>query len=176
MNATRTSLIAAVMAVIAAFVPSPGSSAFAQDAIDTTKIVRLPNSKELFAFPQSTSYTVSLSVPEALTVLSTLLVSDKWQPYQQAFASQSKTADLAIVTFKRDRELLSVMIAPAPAQNNATSVSYTGLVPGHDLPFPILATAIKYDPTRPYLSCLSFTRMRRRCTCHSRRPRKDRRR
>lgn len=136
---------------------SASSPAFAQEAIDTTRIARIAGSKELFAFPQSTSYTTSLSVPEALTALSTLLVSDKWQPYEQAFASRTSGTDLAIVQFKKDRQLLSVMITPAPAQNNATSVSYTGLVTGHDLPFPKSVGAIKYDPTRPYLSCQSAT-------------------
>lgn len=143
------------MIIISVFVLSAGSRAFAQEAIDTTKIVRLPNSKELFAFPQSTSYTTPLSVPEALTAISTLLVNDKWQSYEQAFASQSTPPNLAIVNFKRAHELLSVMITPAPAQNNATAVSYTGLVPGYDLPFPTNASAIKYDPTRPYLNCVS---------------------
>lgn len=155
MKATRSAIASAFAFFLTLFVFAASPPAFAQDAIDTTKIARLPNSKELFAFPQSTSYTTSLSVPEALTALSTLLVNEKWQPYEQAFASQSTTANLAIVNFKKDRELLSVMITPAPAQNNATGVSYTALVPGHDLPFPNNASAIKYDPTRPYLSCLS---------------------
>ncbi|MBL8566046.1 MAG: hypothetical protein JNM89_10040 [Hyphomicrobiaceae bacterium] len=123
--------------------------------MDTTRITRLPNSKELFAFPQSTAYTTPLTVPEALTALSTLLVSANWQPYEQAFASQSTGQDLAIVYFKNDRQLLSVMISKAPAQNDATSISYTGLMTGHDLPFPKSASAIKYDPTRPYLGCVS---------------------
>lgn len=155
MHARRKSLMAAAL-IAMTIVGSPVSGpAFAQDAIDTTRIARLPGSKELFAFPQSTSYTTSLSVPEALTALGTLLVGDKWQPYEQAFASRTAGADLAIVQFKKDRQLLSVMITPAPAQNNATSVSYTGLVTGNDLPFPKDASSIKYDPTRPYLACIS---------------------
>lgn len=155
MTDIRNLIIVASVIFATAFLSSATVPAFAQDAIDTTKIVRLPNSKELFAFPQSTAFTTSLPVPEALTALSTLLVNDKWQPYEQAFASQSTGADLAIAYFKRDRDLLSVMITLAPAQNNASSVNYTGLVPGHDLPFPKNAAAIKYDPTRPYLNCLS---------------------
>lgn len=155
MTVIRNLIIVASVVASTVLLSSASSRAFAQDAIDTTKIVRLPNSKELFAFPQTTAFTTSLPVPEALTALSTLLVKDKWQPYEQAFASQSTGANLAIAYFKRDRDLLSVMITLAPAQNNATSVSYTGLVPGHDLPFPKTAAAIKYDPTRPYLNCLS---------------------
>ena len=155
MSAIRKALFSATLFAIAGLVPATSPRAIAQEAIDTTRIARLPNSAELFAFPQSTAYTTALSVPEALTALSTLLVGANWQPYEQAFASQSTGQDLAIVYFKNDRQLLSVMISKAPAQNNATSISYTGLMTGHDLPFPKSASAIKYEPTRPYLACLS---------------------
>ncbi|MCB1503924.1 MAG: hypothetical protein KDJ47_03015 [Hyphomicrobiaceae bacterium] len=153
----KSLIAAAALLLLTTLLPLTATPAVAQDAIDTTKIVRLPNSKELFAFPQSTSFTTSLSVPEALTALSTLLVADSWQPYERAFSSSATNEELAIVQFKKDRQLLSVMVNKAPAQNNATAISYTGLVTGHDLPFPKNANTIKYDPTRPYLNCISAT-------------------
>ncbi len=142
--------------VLSAFAFLAGiSGASADEALDTSKLPRVSGTKEIFASPSSTIFTAPGAVPEAAAGTVAALTAAGWQPYAPAFGEQVKTPTMAIATLKKGAVGLSVFVTVAPAQNNATSVTYTGVIIANDLPFPKDATDIKFDGDRPFLSCVT---------------------
>ncbi len=83
------------------------------------------------------------------------MTSAGWKPYVAPFTDYAKGPEFQLMQFKKGPQALEVSITLAPAQGNATSVSYTGIVLTNDLPVPGDATDVAFDPYRPYLSCLT---------------------
>lgn len=130
-------------------------TAFAQDLLDTSKLPRSPGAREIFASVSSTIYTTPDSVSITADAVRHALIGKGWQPYSSRSGAQAASDQLQIASFKKGPQGLNVFITVAPAQNNATSVSYSGLVMKHDLPFPKDATDIVFDPDRPTLALVT---------------------
>jgi hypothetical protein len=137
--------------VCAATIAVGCESALAAFAVDTSRLPRITGSREVYSSPTSTSFITRESVARAFELTASALINDDWQPYDDP--STPRTSDASIrMSFKKEGRALSLFIATAPAQANATSVSYTEVALRNDLPFPKGATRIKFDPERPYLS------------------------
>jgi hypothetical protein len=154
-------MLALVCAGVAACGPASSDTASAGDAIaadgslDTSRLPRTAGAKQIYASPFSTVYTTTDSVAQAAGTIAKTMTSGGWKPYVAPFTDYAKGPDFQLMLFKKGPQALEVSISLAPAQGNATSVSYTGLVPANDLPAPADATDIAFDPSRPYLSCLT---------------------
>lgn len=153
MSSTMTTGIARLsrLALVCAAAVTAGSiSAYA--ATDTTRLPRLAGAKVLYASPSSTIYASADSVQRAYEQVITALVGQGWQPYESPTASTSSNPTLRILALRKGADALSLFITVAPAQGNATSITYTDVVLANDLPFPKDATAIKFDPDKPLLN------------------------
>jgi len=129
------------------------SSGWADEALDTSKLPRVTGTKEIYASPLSTIFTAPTSVADTAAETLKALSADGWQQYGRVSASDPANADMVLASLKKGAQGLSVFINVAPAQNNATSVTYSGVPLAHDLPFPKNATDIKFDADRPHLKC-----------------------
>jgi len=129
------------------------STARADEALDTSKLPRVSGSKEIYASPLSTIFTTPFSVADTAAETLETLSTEGWQQYGRVSASEPTNADMVLASLKKGAQGLSVFINAAPAQNNATSVTYSGVPLAHDLPFPKNATDIKFDADRPHLKC-----------------------
>lgn len=147
--------IAFLCASIAACGPAGSENAAASEALDTSRLPRVAGARQIYASPFSTVYTTPASVAEAADDIAKTMTSTGWKPYVAPFTDYAKGPDFRMMSFKKGAQALQVSITRAPAQSNATSVSYTGLVLANDLPAPADATDIAFDPHRPYLSCLT---------------------
>ena len=160
---TMRGLTLALMLVVAAGALTAVSGNFASApaaadyTLDTSKLARVEGAKETYASPATTIFTAPDSVAATAVAAAKLLAADGWQHYEDPFSASAKTPDLSIMTFKKGRQGLSVFVTLAPAQGNATSVSYTANAIVDDLPFPKDATEIKYAPDRPHLSVITET-------------------
>jgi hypothetical protein len=128
---------------------------FAAEWIDTTKLPRLPDSKEIYVNPATTQFTVPVSVPLAAEGTVRLLTDAGWQQYGRPFSAQASNPNMAILQFKKGRDGLSVFINVAPAQGYATAVGYTASAFTNVLPFPKNATDIEFDHDRPHLNFIT---------------------
>lgn len=130
--------------------PTPG---WTDEPLDTSKLPRIAGTKEIYASPLSTIFTAPSSVADtAAETLKALSVAG-WQQYDRVSASEPANNGMVLASLKKGAHGLSVFINAAPAQNNATSVTYSGVPLTHDLPFPQNATEIKFDADRPHLKC-----------------------
>ncbi len=129
--------------------------ACADDLLDTARLPRTADAKELFANPVTTIFVTRQSVGESAQAASAALAREGWQAYGPAFAQQLDRADQKILSFKKGSIGLNVFVTVAPAQGNATSVQYSGVKLAHDLPFPKDAAEVKFDPNRPHLECVT---------------------
>jgi hypothetical protein len=144
-----------VTAICLAVLAAGSLAATAQEAFDVTRLPRVPGGKEIFINAVSTIYTTPTTVPATAEAVGKLLAAGGWQSYVAPFSAQSTDPSLQILSYKRGAQGLSVFITVAPAQANATSVSYTPVALANDLPFPKNANEIAYDPSKPYLSCVN---------------------
>lgn len=148
-------LAVATSALVAVTEPITTPAMAADITLDTSKLARLLGSKETYASPATTIFTSPDSVPSAADAAAKLLAADGWQRYEDPFSASAANPNLAIMTFKKDRQGLSVFVTLAPAQGNATSVSYTANAIVDDLPFSKDASEIKYAPERPHLALVT---------------------
>lgn len=144
---------AAVFAIVGMAMLLPAPSVRADEALDTSKLPRVSGGKEIYASPLSTIFTAPSSVADTAAETLKVLSSDGWQQYGRISASEQANPDMVLASLKKGAQGLSVFINAAPAQNNATSVTYSGVPLAHDLPFPKNATEIKFDADRPHLKC-----------------------
>ena len=137
----RLALISCVLTAFALFVGLPAASA--DETLDTSKLPRVSGTKDIFTSAPSTIFTAPGAVAETADGTVAALTAAGWLQYTPAFAEQIKTA---LATLKKGAVGLSVFITVAPAQNNATSVTYSGVILANDLPFP--RTRRKSNSTR----------------------------
>ena len=146
-----------VMAAIAAGTLAVSATAFtvsvhAETPLDTSALARTPGATETFASPATTLYTSPDTVAATATSVARILAAEGWQAYSDPFGSKAENPNMEMMSLKKGKQGLSVFVTVAPAQNNATSVSYAAIPISDDLPFLGDATEIKYAPDRPYLS------------------------
>ena len=154
-SCTQLLPIAVVFFALIIAAPVSSAAAAAAEALDTSKLPRVTSSKEVYASPQSTIFTTMEPVAATAETVAKALVSGGWQQYVAPFTDMSGNPNLAAMKFKNAGQGLSVFVALAPAQNNATSVSYIALALANDLPFPKDATDIQFDPNKPHLNCVT---------------------
>ncbi len=122
---------------------------------DTSRLPRVTGAKEVFASPASTIFTSRDSVALTADTLDKALAAAGWQKYVAPHTANRQDANLRTMSLKKGPQALNVMIAIAPAQNNATSVQYSALPLKNDLPFAKDAADIEFDPNRPLLTLVT---------------------
>ena len=132
-----------------------GAAALAQDVFDTSRLPRTAGGKEIYASPAATIFVSPDGVAATAGALAKTLAGLGWQRYAAPFTSRSDDPAFALMSLKKGPQALSVYVAVAPAQNNATSVTYSSVALANDLPFPAGASDIEFDPNRPYLAASS---------------------
>ena len=132
-----------------------GTAAEITHGIDVSRLPRVDGAKPIFASPYSTIYTAPGSVKETAAMLHKTLSGLGWKSFVSPGSGHVEFDNVAIMNFKKGPQALSVMVNLAPAQNNATAVSYTAVALPIDLPFPKDASAIEYDYDKPQLICLT---------------------
>lgn len=152
-KAIRHSAIVSTIIAIALLL-APARS-WADAAIDTSKLPRVSGTKEIYASPQSTIFTAPTPVADTAANTLKALNAEGWQQYDRISASTPENASMVIASLKKGAQGLSVFINVAPAQNNATSVTYSLVPLTNDLPFPSTASDIKFDPETPHLKCMT---------------------
>ncbi len=131
------------------------SAAEITHGIDVSRLPRVDGAKKIFESPYSTIFTAPGSVKDTAASLRKTFTGLGWQPYLRPHSSNPEFENVASMSFKKGPRALSVQVNLAPAQNNATAVSYTAVALPNDLPFPTDATAIEFDYFRPELICLT---------------------
>lgn len=148
-------MLALACAGLAACGPATTSTATAAETLDTSRLPRVAETKQLYASPFSTVYMTSQSVGHAAGAIAKTMTSGGWKRYVAPFSDYATGPDFQMMSFKKGPQAIEISITRAPAQGNATSVSYTAIVLTNDLPVPADAADIAFDPQRPYLSCLT---------------------
>lgn len=128
------------------------ASVAAAETLDTSSLPRLPGGKATFASVPTTIYVAPEPVAQTAEATRTALAAAGWQSFVAPFTARAQNPNMAIMTFKKGPQALNVFITAAPAQGNATSVSYTAIALPTDLPFPKDGSDIEYDPNRPLLT------------------------
>ena len=108
----------------------------ADEGIDTTRLPRLEGARELFSFPATTAYIASSSVAEAADAASKLLAADGWLQYTAPGSANANNPEFDFRKFRKGHQAVSVSVQRAPAQGNATAVTYTVVAFDGDQPVP----------------------------------------
>ncbi len=95
------------------------------------------------------------SVAQTADTVGKTLAAAGWQAYAAPNTQQAVNPSLRIMSLKRGPQALNVFISLAPAQGNATSVSYTAVALKNDLPFPKDASNIEFDPDKLIMTSVS---------------------
>ncbi len=97
----------------------------ADAGIDTTRLPRLEGARELFSFPATTAYIASSSVAEAADAAGKLLAADGWVQFTAPSSANANNPEFDFRKFRKGHQAVSVSVQRAPAQGNATAVTYT---------------------------------------------------
>ena len=125
-------------------------------AFDTSRLPRVSSAKEVFASPASTIFISPDSVAKTAETVDKALAAAGWQKYIAPHTAYSQDEKQRQMSLKKGSQALSVFIAIAPAQNNATSVQYGALALKNDLPFAKDATDVEFDPNPPLLTLVTI--------------------
>ncbi len=147
----RVSALAACGVIVWASLALPASA----EALDTSRLPRVTGARDSFASAATTVYFAPDTVARVAEATRKALAASGWQSYVAPHTARAQNPTMEIMTFKKGPQALNVFITLAPAQNNATSVSYTAVALPTDLPFPPDATDIAFDPNRPLLFAVS---------------------
>ena len=154
--------------------PSPATTfvgaAAAEGELDTSRLPRIAGAKDTYVSAPTTIFISPDTVADTAEVTAKALAAEGWLRYERPFTATAENPNLAIMSLKKGAQGLNVFITLAPAQANKTSVSYTAIAFANDLPVPADATAIEFDPDRPYLSCLTSGAVDATMTFLNRRP------
>jgi hypothetical protein len=122
---------------------------------DVSELPRVSGAELTYAGPTSTIYVAPGSVEEAADAVAATLAAEGWQAYSDPFSRSAANAQMRIMTFKKGPQAINAFVTIAPAQNDATSVTYTAVALANDLPFPKGGAEIGFAPERPHLRALS---------------------
>jgi hypothetical protein len=120
-------------------------------ALDTSALPRPPAARQIHASALTTIISTTETVPAAAAATLALLEAAGWQRYRAPFTQYAPQPTQEIHTLKKGGQALSLMVSTAPAQNNATTISYTAVPLERDLPFPAGASGILFSPERLHL-------------------------
>ncbi|MCZ8163889.1 MAG: hypothetical protein O9315_17940 [Beijerinckiaceae bacterium] len=149
---TRLPLAATCLAALIAVAGLSGAAlAQATGPLDTSTLPRPPAVKQLVALPQTTIIVSADPVAVAAKAAMTLLEAQGWQRYESAHGQAMPQPNTEMATLKKGGHGLTLFVQTAPAQGNATTISYTAMPLDRDLPFPAQASAIKFSPDRFHL-------------------------
>ena len=159
-GAMRRSLSILALIVFAGLASGCGQSeatgaSQATGGFDVSVLPRVSGAKQVFASPFSTIFTAPGSVKDTAATVRSTLTGLGWKSYVRPHSASAEFENMAIMNLKKGPQALSVMVGLAPAQNNATSVTYNAVALPADLPFPQDASAIEYDYDAPELICLT---------------------
>ncbi|MFN3745555.1 MAG: hypothetical protein ACK4TL_12690 [Hyphomicrobiaceae bacterium] len=132
-----------------------GTQAAAQDPADTSKIPRPKGANVIYESPQTTIFSVSLSVEAAAKAVEAVLRAADWQGYADPSGRSPVDPQARHVVVRKGPTGLRVRIAPAPGQGNATTINYVSAPLRHDIPFPPDGSDIKFDPNVPHLEAVT---------------------
>jgi hypothetical protein len=131
------------------------TQAAAQDPADTSRIPRPQGADVMYESPQTTIFSVSLSVDAAAREVEAILRAADWQGYADPSGRTPVDPQARHVVVRKGPTGLRVRIAPAPARGNATTVNYVSAPLRHDIPFPPGGSDIKFDPNVPQLEAVT---------------------
>ncbi len=120
-----------------------GAHAQGAGPLDTSTLPRPPAVKQLVALPQTTIIISADPVPAAAKAATALLEAQGWQAYVSAHGQSMPQPNTELITLKKGGHGLTLHVQMAPAQGNATTISYTAMPLERDLPFPAQASAIQ---------------------------------
>ena len=123
--------------------------------LDTTKLPRPAAIRQLAAFPQTTIIVSAEPVPTAAKSALTLLEASGWQRYVSPSSKIVQQPTSETHWLKKGNQALSLLVQTTPAQNNATTISYTEIPLNRDLPFPNKATDIQFSPDPLHLDAIA---------------------
>jgi hypothetical protein len=126
----------------------------AADGLDTSALPRVAGAKALYASPLSTICAASAPVAEAAAAAAKALATEGWRQYSMPNADEAKTDLVQAMNFKKGPLALSVLVTKSNPATTA-NVNYTATPLANDLPFPLDATDIAFDPHQPLLDCAS---------------------
>lgn len=140
---------------LGALLSAATTCALAQDPSDTSKLPRPGGAKVIYESPQTTILTTTQSSEATAAELEKLLAAAGWQNYREL--QERREPDPAARTLVARKGAIGVeaRIAPAPAQGNATAVNFIANPLRHDLPFPLEARDVKFDPNMPLLEAMT---------------------
>jgi hypothetical protein len=147
----RVSAVAVCGVIVWASLALPAWS----EALDTSRLPRVTGARDSFASAATTIYFAPDTVARVAEATRKALAAGGWQSYVAPHTARAQNANMEIMSFKKGPQALNVFVSLAPAQNNATSVNYTAVALPTDLPFPVDATDIEFDPNRPLLFAVS---------------------
>jgi hypothetical protein len=127
----------------------------ADGPLDTSRLPRVAGAKEIFAGAATTIFTSPDSIAQTAYSIGKTLAAAGWQAYVAPLSQQTNNPSLRIMSLKKGPQALNVFISLAPAQGNATSVSYTAVALKNDLPFPKDASNIEFDPDKLIMTSVS---------------------
>jgi hypothetical protein len=135
----------------------------ADEATDTTHLPRLEGARELFSFPATTSYIAPSSVAQAADAAGKLLAADGWLQYTAPGSANANNPEFDFRKFRKGHQAVSVSVQRAPAQGNATAVTYTVVAFEGDQPVPeptpaTISTA-KSQPAEPLVDVSRLPRL-----------------
>jgi hypothetical protein len=122
--------------------------AFAQGApvVDASKLPRPASVRILAALPESTIFLAAEPVSEAAKAALKQLEAGGWTRYVSPRSQPANSATSETHYLKKGGQGLTLFVQVAPAQGNATSVSYIPMPLSRDLPFPVGGTDIRFSP------------------------------
>lgn len=127
----------------------------ADGPLDTSRLPRVTGAKEVFASAATTIFTSPDSIAETAEAVAKALAEGGWQSYVAPFTARSNDPSMRTMSLKKGPQAVSVSILLAPAQGNATSVTYTAVALAQNLPFTKDARNVEYDPNRPLLTLVT---------------------
>ena len=134
----------------------------ADEATDTTHLPRLDGARELFSFPATTSYIAPSSVAQAADAAGKLLAADGWLQYTAPGSASANNPEFDFREFRKGHQAVSVSVQQAPAQGNATAVTYTVVAFEGDQPVPEPTPAtISTAESRPAAALVDVSRVPR---------------
>jgi hypothetical protein len=134
----------------------------ADEATDTSHLPRLEGARELFSFPATTSYIAPSSVAQAADAAGKLLAADGWLQYAAPGTANANNPEFDFRKFRKGHQAVSVSVQRAPAQGNATAVTYTVVAFEGDQPVAEpTPTAISTAESRPAEPLVDVSRLPR---------------
>jgi hypothetical protein len=138
--------------LLAGVLGAPSGVAAQAQALDTSRAPRIAGAKEIYASPLTTIYSSAGSVAAAADAVGKALVADNWRRYEIPNSAAANNPDVVMMFFKKGPQAMSVLVTLAPNQTEVANVNYGVKPVANNLPVPLDATDVAFDPEKPFLS------------------------